>query len=135
MAGSAKSAGKSKQQSKLSTSLKKGDPVMVISGGNKNKRPLKGQVAKIKAIVGDNGQRVLLEGLNVFVKHQKATTPGQSGGKIQVEQSVHISNVMYYVEELKRPVRLSYSVSGDGKTRVRGYKDPKTKKFVEIAAK
>jgi large subunit ribosomal protein L24 len=135
MAGSAKSAGKSKQAAKVSTSLKKGDPVIVIAGGNKKKRPLKGQVAKIKAIVGDKCDRVLLEGLNVFVKHQKATAPGQTAGKIQVEQSVHISNVMYYVEDLKRPVRLSSAPSTDGKKRVRGYKDPTTKKFVEIAAK
>lgn len=132
---STKSAAKSKQVSKTPTALKKGDTVVVIAGGNKKKRPLKGQVAKIKAIVGDKGERVLLEGLNVFVKHQKPTAPGQTGEKVQVEASVHISNVMYYVEELKKPVRLSSSVSSDGKTRVRGYKDPTTKKFVELAAK
>jgi hypothetical protein len=38
---------------------------------------------------------------------------------------------MYYVEKLKKPVRLVKSLSADGK-RVRGYKDPSTKKFVQI---
>jgi large subunit ribosomal protein L24 len=113
------------------TALKKGDVVMVIAGGNKNKRPLKGQVAKIKAIVGDKNDRVVLEGLNLFTKHKKALAPGQESGKIQVERPMHISNVMYYVEKLKKPVRLVKSTLADGK-RVRGYKDPSSKKFVQI---
>lgn len=113
------------------TSLKKGDLVMVISGGNKNKRALKGQVAKIKAIVGDKNDRVVLEGLNLYTKHKKALAPGQEGGKVQVELPIHISNVMFYAEKLKKPVRLVKSTLADGK-RVRGYKDPSSKKFVQI---
>lgn len=115
----------------IPTSLKKGDLVMVIAGGNKNKRPLKGQVAKIKAIVGDKNDRVVLEGLNLYTKHKKALAPGQESGKIQVELPIHISNVMYYVEKLKKPVRLVKSTLADGK-RVRGYKDPSSKKFIQI---
>ncbi len=118
---------------KIATALKKGDTVMVISGGNKQKRALKGQVAKIKAIVGDKGDRVILEGLNLYTRHKKATAPGEEGGKVQVEKSVHISNVMYYVEKLKKPVRLCKSTSADGK-KVRGYKDPSSKKFVQLDA-
>jgi large subunit ribosomal protein L24 len=121
------------ESEKVPTFLKKGDPVLVIAGGNKQKRAIKGQVAKIKAIVGDNGDRVVLEGLNLFVKHKRAQAPGQEGGKIQVEKSVHISNVMYYVETLKKPVRLKKSVLADGK-RVRGYTDPSSKKFVQLEA-
>jgi large subunit ribosomal protein L24 len=120
-----------KNNEPVPTSLKKGDSVIVISGGNKNKRVLKGQVAKIRAIVGENNDRGVLEGLNLYTKNKKALAPGQEGGKIQVERPVHISNVMYYVEKLKKPVRLVKSLSADGK-RVRGYKDPSTKKFVQI---
>lgn len=129
-------AKKSKKQEikKVPTFLKKGDPVMVIAGGNKTKRPIKGQVSKIKAIVGDRGDRVILDGLNLFVRHKRASAPGEQGGKTQVEKSVHISNVMYYVESLKRPVRLVKNVTADGK-RVRGYNDPKTDKFVQLEAK
>ena len=124
---------KTEKVEKVATALKKGDTVMVIAGGNKQKRPLKGQVAKIKAIVGDKGDRVILEGLNLYTRHKKATTPGEEGGKVQVEKSVHISNVMYYVEKLKKPVRLSKSTLADGK-KVRGYKDPSSKKFVQLDA-
>lgn len=115
----------------VATSLKKGDLVMVIAGGNKNKRAIKGQVAKIKAIVGDRNDRVVLEGLNLYTKHKKALAPGQESGKVQVERPMHISNVMYYVDKIKKPVRLVKSQLADGK-RVRGYKDPSTKKFVQI---
>jgi large subunit ribosomal protein L24 len=118
---------------RVPTSLRKGDTVMVISGGNKHKRVLKGQVAKIKEICGAKNDRVVLDGLNLFVKHKKATAPGEEGGKIQVERSIHISNVMYYVEKLKKPVRLVKSILEDGK-RVRGYKDPSTKQFVQLDA-
>jgi len=111
--------------------LRRGDLVMVISGGHKVKRPIKGQTGKIRAITGDLRDRVIVEGLNLFVKHQKATGPDKPAGKIQKEKSMHISNVMYYVETLKRPVRLSYSKLADGK-KVRGYKDPKSKKFVQL---
>lgn len=128
----AKNSNKQEVQ-KVPTFLKRGDPVMVIAGGNKSKRPIKGQVSKIKAIVGAKGDRVLLDGLNTFIRHKKATAPGEEAGKIQIEQSVHISNVMYYVEALKRPVRLAKEVSADGK-RVRGYRDPETDKFVQIEA-
>ena len=124
---------KSNKKETVSTDLRRGDPVMVIAGGNKSKRPIKGQVSKIKAIVGDKCDRVVLEGLNIFIRHKKAQAPGEEGGKVQVEVPVHVSNVMYYVEKLKRPVRLFKGISADGK-RVRGYKDPETKKFVELDA-
>ena len=124
---------KSNKKETVSTDLRRGDPVMVIAGGNKSKRHIKGQVSKIKAIVGDKCDRVVLEGLNIFIRHKKAQAPGEEGGKVQVEVPVHVSNVMYYVEKLKRPVRLVKGISADGK-RVRGYKDPETKKFVELDA-
>jgi large subunit ribosomal protein L24 len=131
----AKKASKRQEQmtKKVPTFLKKGDPVMVIAGGNKNKRPLKGQVSKIKSIAGARGERVILDGLNVFIRHKRAQSPGEESGKVSVEKSVHISNVMYYVEKLKRPVRLVKDVAADGK-RVRGYRDPETNKFVQLEA-
>jgi len=113
--------------------LKKGDLVIVVAGGNKHKRPIKGQVAKIKEIVGTHGDRVVLEGLNLFTKNTKAQGPGEPGGKIQVERSMHISNVSFYAEKLKKPVRLVKNVLADGK-KVRGYRDPSTKEFVQVDA-
>jgi large subunit ribosomal protein L24 len=121
----------SAKQMSLRTSLKRGDSVMVISGGNKKKRPLKGQVAKIRSIVGARGDRVVLEGLNTYVRNRRPTSPTDSGGKVTLEKSVHISNVMYYAEKAQRPVRLVKKVLEDG-SRIRGFKDPVTNEFIHI---
>ena len=120
-----------KRPERISTALKVGDPVMIISGGHKEKRPNKGKVGKIVSFSGDKRERVVVEGLNFITKHQRATTPQQTSGKIQKPAAVHISNVMYYVEKLSKPVRLTFSVLEDGK-KVRGYLDPEKKEFVQL---
>lgn len=105
--------------------------MIIVSGGNKHKRPLKGQIGKIKSFTGANRDRVIIDGLNLVTRHQRAVGPEKPAGKVKKEASMHVSNVMYYVESLKRPVRLKNSTLADGK-KVRGYTDPKSKKFVQI---
>ncbi len=112
----------------MSARLKKGDSVMVIAGGSGKKRENKGKVGKILSI---RGERVVVEGLNFITRHQKATGPGKPSGKVPREASIHISNVMYYVESIKKPVRLVARVLDGGK-KVRGYLAPKSKDFVQV---
>ena len=111
------------------STIRKGDPVMVISGGNKTKRPIKGKIGKVLRVLGD---RVVVEGLNHITRHRRATGPNSPAQKVQVEGSMHISNVMYYVEKLKRPVRITHKVLGDGK-KVRGYINPESNEFEQLA--
>jgi large subunit ribosomal protein L24 len=116
---------------KFITSLKIGDKVMVIAGGNPKKRKeLKGQVGKILKFIPKKG-RVIVEGLNTVTKHQRARSAQEPAGKVQKEGSIDISNVMYYAEDIKKPVRLSSTTLSSGK-RVRAYKNPETKKLVAI---
>ena len=117
--------------SKFVTTLKVGDKVMVITGGNpKKRRELKGQVGKILKFLPKKG-RVLVEGLNMVTRHQRARSAQEPAGKVMKEGSIEISNVMYYAEEIKKPVRLSSTVLANGK-KVRAYKNPETKKLVAI---
>lgn len=118
-------------KAQLVTSLKKGDPVMVIAGGNKETRPNKGKVGKILRFVGKERTRVIVEGINLITRHERAKGPNSPAGKVQREGSIHISNVMYYVEKIKRPVRIKHKVLADGK-KVRGYISPESKEFVQI---
>lgn len=111
--------------------LRKGDLVMVIAGGNKNKRPNKGKVGKIMMFAGEKHDRVVVEGVNVMVRHTRQTAPGKPSGKISREMPIHVSNVLFYAEKIKRPVRLKFRTLEDGK-KVRGYTDPKSKEFVQI---
>ncbi|NDC37392.1 MAG: 50S ribosomal protein L24 [Proteobacteria bacterium] len=112
-------------------SLKRGDLVMVISGGHKTKRPNKGKVGKILRFVGSD--RVVVEGVNMVTRHQRQAGPNQPAGKIQKEAALHVSNVMFYAEKLKRPVRIKHQTLADGR-RVRGFVNPETKQFEEIAS-
>ena len=108
--------------------LKRGDTVMVIVGGSKDKRPIKGKTGKIVKFVNDR-QRVVVEGLNLLTIHKKPTQTAD-GGIAKVEGSMDISNVLYFAEKIGRPVKLCTKMIGDKK--VRGYKDPQSKEFVEI---
>jgi len=114
---------------RIKTSLKVGDTVMVIAGGSGDKRNNKGKKGKILKFVGKD--RVIVEGVNFTVKHQKATSANKPAERIVKEGPIHISNVMYYAEKANRPVRLCKKVLADG-TKVRGYMDRQTKEFVQI---
>lgn len=102
--------------------LKIGDTVQVIAGGNKKKRANKGQTGKILKFVGANKDRVIVSGVNLFSFNKKASTPGESSEQVKKEGSIHVSNVMYFSDELNKPVRLRAMFLKDG-TKVRAYKD------------
>ncbi len=114
---------------RIKTSLKVGDTVMVIAGGSGKKRENKGKTGKILKFVGKD--RVIVEGLNFMVKHQKQSGPTKPAQRLVKEGAMHISNVMYYVQKIEKTVRISKKFLEDGK-KVRGYMDPTTKDFVQI---
>ena len=109
--------------------IKAGDMVMCIAGGHHVKRPNKGQVGKVLRFVG--ADRAIVQGLNMVTRHQRAQGPEKPGGKITKEAPIHVSNLMLYVEKIKAPVKVKHQRLADGK-KVRGYLDPKSKKFVQI---
>lgn len=120
-----------KKKVKLNTMLRKGDTVMVIAGGNeKSGRTNKGSKGKILKLLSKK-ERAIVEGVNFVSRHQRATSSADSGGKIAKEGSIHISNLMFYHEELKKPVRLKINVLDDGR-KVRGFIHPETKKFEQV---
>ena len=69
--------------------IKTGDTVVVISGSQKGKSGKVLQIIKSK-------ERALVEGLNMVKHHEKSKDPNdkQSGGIIERESSIHISNLM-----------------------------------------
>lgn len=129
--GSAKNKGAQKVAGGQ-TLLRKGDKVMVIAGGNKKKRAIKGQVGKILRFVGKSRERAVVEGLNLVTRHTKAKGPGQQSGKVVKEAPIHVSRLMYFAEKANKPVRLCTSALGDG-TKVRGYRQKEDKSFVQLA--
>ena len=88
--------------------VKVGDKVIVIAGKDKGKT---GKVLKTLP----KKDRVVVEGINIQTRHQKARGPQEPGGIIKAEGAIHVSNVMVYNESLKKGTRVGYKVLEDGK--------------------
>ena len=75
--------------------IKVGDNVRVITGTNKGKE---GKVLKVFRKEG----RVLVDGVNVVKKHMKPNRTNETGGILEVEAPIHISNVKVLTKESKK---------------------------------
>lgn len=97
--------------------IRKGDTVEVISGRLEDKGK-RGEV--INVILED--RRVVVQGVNVRTKHQRQvqTAGGRNmnPGRIQLEGSIDISNVMLVCPKCKEPTRVSVQRNEDGAHRV-----------------
>jgi large subunit ribosomal protein L24 len=78
--------------------LKKGDSVQVIAGNDRGKR------GTVKSTM-PGANRVLVEGVNVRVKHLKRTQQNPQGGRVEKEFPIHASNVLIWSDKAGRGVR------------------------------
>jgi large subunit ribosomal protein L24 len=88
------------------TKIKKGDTVIVTSGSERGKT---GKVVRVTA----DGERVLVERINVVKRHQKPMG-NNPGGIIEKEASIHISNVMLLCPDTNKPTRVGRKRLEDG---------------------
>jgi large subunit ribosomal protein L24 len=93
--------------------LKKDDEVIVISG----KRTDKGKKGKILSI-DKKKDRVYVSGINIRKKYVRPTQENPQGGVIEIEGSIHISNVMLFDSKLKKGVRAGIEEKNGQKTRI-----------------
>lgn len=91
--------------------VKTGDKVKVISGKYKGKEGV-----ILKSFPKQN--RVLVEGVNIVKKHQKPSQANQTGGIVEVEAPIHVSNVMLIDPSTGQATRVSYKVENGKKVRV-----------------
>jgi large subunit ribosomal protein L24 len=89
--------------------VRKGDLVVVTKGKFKGKR---GRILKVV------GERVVVERVNLVKRHTKATQANPSGGIIEKEGTVHVSNVALFDEKLGRGTRTRNVVENGAKIRV-----------------
>lgn len=92
--------------------IRKGDTVVVIAGKDKGKT---GVVSARDA----NGERLLVEGINLVKKHIKPNPQLQrEGGIVSKEASIHVSNVMILNPTTKRRDSVVYKmIEKDGKSK------------------
>ena len=90
------------------TKIKVGDTVRVIAGDTEKGKGQEGKVLKIDHEKG----RVLVEGINKVTKHMKPSAKNQTGGIVEKEAPIDISNVMYLHKG--NPTRIGFKTV-DGK--------------------
>ncbi len=78
--------------------IKIGDKVKVITGTNKGKE---GKVSKVLR----NENRVIIEGVNIVKKHVKPGRTNETGGILETEAPIHISNVKVLTKEEKKETK------------------------------
>ena len=74
--------------------IKVGDMVKVISGSCKGKE---GKVTKVLR----NENRVIVDKINIVKKHVKPSNTNETGGILEIEAPIHISNVKVVKKEKK----------------------------------
>ncbi len=90
--------------------IKKDDEVIVITGKDKGKR---GKVRKIL------GERVLVAGVNMVKKHQRANPQaGVAGGIIEKEAAIQISNIAIFNPNTSKADRVGFKVEDGKKVRI-----------------
>lgn len=91
-----------------SLKIKKGDMVKVIAGKDKDKE------GKVVAVFRKEN-KVLVEGVNMVVKHTKPSMANQQGGIVNQEAPLDVSNVMLLHKG--QPTRVGFKMDGDKKVR------------------
>ncbi|MFC1652931.1 50S ribosomal protein L24 [Planctomycetota bacterium] len=87
--------------------IKKGDTVEIIAGDHK------GATGRVLS-VNPEKQRVLVQGQNTAKKHVKPSRQNPQGGRIDVEQPIHMSNVLPVNPKTSKGTRVRYEVQKDG---------------------
>lgn len=92
--------------------IKKGDNVTVIAGKDKDKQ---GRVLEV--IPAKEGNKVIVEGVNITTIHKKARTQNEKSQIVKVEKAIDASNVMVNCPDCNRPVRVRFEMVDDKKVR------------------
>jgi large subunit ribosomal protein L24 len=87
--------------------VKKGDMVEIIAGDHK------GATGKVLRVDPEKG-KVVVQGHNLAKKHVRPSQKNPQGGRISVEQPIHISNVLPLNPKSSRGSRVKYEVKKDG---------------------
>ena len=91
--------------------LRKGDQVQVIAGKDLGKT---GEIIRVLV----NADKVIVDGVNVAKRHQRATKATMQGGIIDKDMPIHVSNVAIVCTSCGKHSRIGYRMDGDTKVRV-----------------
>ena len=81
--------------------------VQVITGDHK------GTTGKVLRVLRDEN-RVIIQGINLAKKHVKPSRKSPSGGRINIEQPIHVSNVLPINPKTSKASRIHFEIGSDG---------------------
>ena len=87
--------------------IRRDDKVIVISGKDK------GKTGKV-IVVDPKAGKVIVEGVNVAKRHQKARKQGEESGIIKKETPIYASKVMRVCPKCDKPTRAAFGTDKDG---------------------
>lgn len=87
--------------------VKKGDTVQIIAGDHK------GATGKVLHVYPDD-KMVVIQGQNMVKKHVRPSRRNPQGGRISVEQPIHISKVLPVSPKSSKGSRVRYATGPDG---------------------
>ena len=87
--------------------IKKGDMVEIIAGDHK------GATGRVLRVIPEKN-KVVVQGHNIAKKHVRPSRRNPQGGRINVEQPIHISNVLPVNPKSSRGTKVRYRISEDG---------------------
>ncbi len=95
----------------MAARIKKNDSVMIIAGKER------GKVGKVIRVQPEQ-ERAVVERLNMVKRHVKPRGPQDSGGILEKEAPIHLSNLMLVDPQDGRPTRVGFKVVDGRKMRV-----------------
>jgi len=90
--------------------IKTGDKIKMLSGKDKGKTGKVLQVSK-------KDDKIVVEGLNLRIKHQKAGRAGEKGQRIQFPAMINVSKVALLCPKCGQSSRIGYKIEGSEKIR------------------
>jgi large subunit ribosomal protein L24 len=91
----------------MASHIKKGDIVEIIAGDHK------GATGRVLRVIPDKN-RVVVQGHNIVKKHVRPSRKNPQGGRINIEQPIHLSNVLPVNPKSSKGSRVRYSVDKSG---------------------
>jgi len=91
--------------------IRKGDTIYVIAGKDV------GKTGEVTRVIPER-DRVIVDGVNVAKRHQRATNATMQGGIIDKDMPLHVSNVAIVCTSCGKPSRIGYRFDGGEKVRV-----------------
>ena len=87
--------------------IRKGDKVIVTAGKSK------GTVGEVLKIL-PNENKAMVRGANIVKRHTKPSQ-NSTGGILEKEAMLHISNIAYYDEKKQKASRIGFKILEDGR--------------------